>query len=147
MAWVRQVVEELQPQAPVLEVGSLNVNGSVRELFPTPYTGIDLVEGAGVDILGDVLTHRFAEEFNTIVCTETLEHVTQPWVAVDRMALWVKPGGYVIVTAPFSHPVHNYPGDYWRFTDQGLRQLFDDAGLKTIRTHLDAGTAYGVAQR
>ena len=34
---------------PVLEVGSQDVNGSVRGLCPEPYTGVDIVAGRGVD--------------------------------------------------------------------------------------------------
>ena len=145
--WVASIVEELNPQAPVLEVGAYNINGSVRDLFPLPYVGFDMQAGAGVDEVGDILTHDFAEEFNTVVCCETLEHVTKPWVAVERMARVLKPGGYMIITAPFQHSIHDHPGDYWRFTDQGMRVLFEEAGLTTVKTELDDRTAFGVAQR
>lgn len=146
-AWVSKMVDELDIQSPVLEVGSYNENGTVRDLFPEPYLGIDMQAGNGVDEVKDVLTCHFAEEFNAIVCFETLEHVTKPWTAVERMARWLKPDGYLIVSAPFQHFIHDYPGDYWRFTDQGLRVLFEEAGLRTVRTDLDMTTAFGVAQR
>jgi hypothetical protein len=40
--------------ARVLEMGSYNVNGSVRDMFALAgrYVGVDLVEGPGVDLVG-----------------------------------------------------------------------------------------------
>lgn len=46
----------------VLEIGSLDINGSVRMFFPEParYVGIDVAEGPGVDRVG--LGHEFHED-------------------------------------------------------------------------------------
>lgn len=48
----------------------------------------------------------------------------------------LKPGGYLHIAVPFCHPVHLYPGDYTRWTMDGLRELvadFDvvDIGVRT----------------
>jgi SAM-dependent methyltransferase len=115
-------------------------------LFPTPYTGIDIEDGASVDLVADVMTHDFDEKFNTIVCTETLEHLPAPWEAVERMAGWLNPGGHLIVTTPFMHPLHDFPGDYFRFTGEGLRVLFDRAGLTTILATQDEQATYETAR-
>lgn len=140
--WVKRACAKYAFEAPVLEVGAGNINGSIRRLFHEPYTGMDIEAGPGVDEVKDVLTCHFAEEFNTVVCCETLEHVTKPWKAVERMAQWLKPGGYMILSAPFCHFIHDYPGDYWRFTDQGFRLLFEDAGLTTVETEITAINGY-----
>ena len=61
----------------VLEVGSLDINGSVRPLFENcNYTGIDLGEGRGVDVVAHVTDyHRLDDnEFDVVISTETLEH-------------------------------------------------------------------------
>jgi hypothetical protein len=36
----------------------------------------------------------------------------------------LKPEGRIVVSVPFLFPIHDAPGDYWRFTKYGLRYLF-----------------------
>lgn len=64
-------------QGSVLEIGSLDVNGSVRDLFPwaDPYVGLDVTPGPGVDIVADATTWQPDREYDVVVCTEVLEHV------------------------------------------------------------------------
>ena len=135
-------------RASVLEIGSLNVNGSVRDLFPEPYTGLDMQKGKGVDIVADVLTYDgFTEgQFNTIISTETLEHVTEPWRAVERCAEWLAPGGLLIIAVPFEWPLHDFPSDYYRFTHHGLRFLAERVGLTVLTAELNHH-AYMMAQK
>lgn len=149
MQWVHKTVEYYKPVGPVLEVGSMNINGSVREFFPDmEYIGMDMREGYGVDLVADVLKHHFADgQFGTIITTEMLEHCTEPWTAVDRMSRWIAPGGHLIVTVPFMFDIHDYPSDYWRFTREGLRYLFTHAGLQTIIATTDKSHSYGLARK
>ena len=135
-AWVREIVTQQQAQCPVLEVGSYNVNGSVRDLFFGKYVGLDMREGPGVDVIADIVSdswHRAGpEKFNTVVCTETLEHVTDPWKAIDNIADALNPGGLCIVSVPFLWNFHDYPSDYWRITPPGMELLFERAGFVEI---------------
>lgn len=140
--WVAGVVREQKPQAPVLEVGARDVNGSVRSLFPPAgYLGIDMVAGPGVDLVQDILGAggwRFEGDFNTVVCCETLEHIKEPWTALDIMAMALRPGGLLIVSWCFAFPLHDaepekgQSGDFWRTTPQGLDYLLRRAGLTDI---------------
>jgi SAM-dependent methyltransferase len=45
----------------ILEFGSRNVNGTVRDLFPAPalYVGVDWADGLGVDYVGDAATWQY----------------------------------------------------------------------------------------
>lgn len=55
LAWLADTVAKFSLNAgAVLEVGSMNVNGSPRALFDgaTAYTGIDMRAGAGTTIAG-----------------------------------------------------------------------------------------------
>ena len=75
----------------VLEVGSLDINGSVRNMFKSSYTGIDLQEGKGVDIVMDAvdIKNKFEpESFDCVLCLETLEHAKDPLSVVKNMK-WV----------------------------------------------------------
>ncbi len=147
---VRSWVESHVPEccAPVLEVGGYNVNGTVRDLLPEPYLAMDMREGPGVDLVGNVLTQDFGERtFATVVCVETLEHITEPWVAVERMAGWLAPGGLLLVSVPFIWEYHAHPDDYWRMTASGLRFLFERVGLDVIECETRENTTYGMARR
>jgi hypothetical protein len=61
----------------VLEVGSLDVNGSVRKYFDVrkeDYIGIDVNEGKGVDKVIRIHEYKLPYSFTTIISTEMLEH-------------------------------------------------------------------------
>lgn len=118
-----------------LEVGSLDVNGSVRPLFTGLYHGIDMRDGPGVDEVANAENlARHDSRWEVVVCTETLEHVRRPWVAVKEMADALSYGGWLILTARGyddrgCFPVHGFPEDYWRFSVKGFAMMVNDAGL------------------
>jgi hypothetical protein len=143
--WVKGIVTVYQPKAPVLEVGSYFVNGTIRDLFPEKgYIGIDLQRGPGVDVVTDICKSESHEEYATVVCCETLEHIIEPWTAIERMYTALKPGGVLILTTHFAFPIHDYPGDYFRFTPDGLRYLLERAGFTEIRIDIEGPGPRGV---
>lgn len=50
--------------------------------------------------------------FDAILCSEVLEHVPDPTRALDEFARLLKPGGRLILTAPFASLVHMAPYHY-----------------------------------
>jgi SAM-dependent methyltransferase len=65
----------------ILEIGSLDINGSVRPIFEDhkrTYIGIDPQDGPGVDIVADAATFDISVAFDVIVCAEVFEH-TEVW--------------------------------------------------------------------
>lgn len=83
----------------VLEIGSRNVNGSVRPLFAnSEYIGIDVTEGEGVDLVVDVCEYN-AKKFDVIVCCEVLEHAKNWKAILDACGRLIKKGGTLILTA------------------------------------------------
>lgn len=113
----------------VLEIGSMNVNGSPRPLFKgAEYTGVDFREGPGVDVVLDAakLPERFPlGHFDVVVCVETLEHC-EHWRDVLASAWAMVAGhGYLTLTVPLpSKSRHNYPNDYWRWTQEQIEGIF-----------------------
>ena len=86
----------------VAELGSRNVNGSVRDLFPdADYTGVDMAgtKAEGVDIQADAKTWDGGRKrYDIVVTTEALEHEEQ-WREILATAHRIlKPGGYLFVT-------------------------------------------------
>lgn len=85
----------------VLEIGSLDINGSARTLFPpgAEYVGIDRRPGPGVDWQVDARWFDGCAEFDIVITTETLEHDAEPQKIIDCAARAVKDGGLLIITA------------------------------------------------
>ena len=127
-AFVEQFVKEKGARKNVLEVGSRDVNGGVRNLFGCSYTGIDLIGGTGVDVVMDAMDIKKQFEpgsFDTVICLETLEHTKDPVRIVKNMRWVLKRGGWMILTTPcIGHPEHDWPSDYYRFFENTYRDVF-----------------------
>jgi SAM-dependent methyltransferase len=62
--------------------------------------------------------------FDFVVSDQVLEHVEgNPQDAMDEAFRVLKPGGIGVHTTCFINPIHEDPGDYWRFTPEALRLL------------------------
>jgi SAM-dependent methyltransferase len=113
------------PAASILDVGSLNVNGSLRQCAPAGvrYTGVDLVAGPGVDtVLSDPHKLPFADgAFDAVVSTSCFEHDPMFWLTFIEIVRVTKPSGVIYISAPSNGWYHCYPMDNWRF--------YPDAGL------------------
>ena len=86
--------------ARVLEVGSLDINGSVRDLFEDcDYTGVDLQIGPGVDLAcpGQLLALP-SEYFDTVVSAECFEHNPYWRETFANMLRMARPGGLVLIS-------------------------------------------------
>lgn len=135
MAWVAARVGELDLAGrSTLEVGSYNVNGSVRPLFTGEYVGVDMRPGPGVDMVAPAAHLPWHNDhFGVVVCTEMLEHDPTFWLSVPEMARVLQPGGLLILTARgIGFPLHDYPCDYWRFTPAGIVSLLTAASLTPL---------------
>jgi SAM-dependent methyltransferase len=125
----------------VLEIGSLNINGSPREIImdygPAVYLGLDEQRGPGVDICmsADYLyTLITPESFDFVVSTETLEHAENWRQTINQIKYVLRPGGIVIITcrAP-GYKYHEQPHDHWRFTLDDFRSIFSDMDMRHIQ--------------
>jgi SAM-dependent methyltransferase len=109
----------------VLDVGSMNVNGTLRDHVPPhlEYVGVDLSPGMGVDVvLQDPNKLPFDDhEFDLIVSTSAFEHCQFFWIVFNEMVRVLKENGYLYINAPSNGVYHDYPYDNWRF--------YPDAGL------------------
>jgi hypothetical protein len=145
MEWVAAQVRRFRlAERSVLEVGSRDVNGTVRSLFTGPYFGIDKGPGPGVDAVVDIESPALGLVvkglYGVVVSTEMLEHTPRPWIAVRRMAGSLEHGGPLLLTTRgfmFGH--HDFPADYYRFSEEAVRVLMDDADLIDIETWPDPG--------
>jgi SAM-dependent methyltransferase len=95
------------------------------------FVGLDLLEGANVDVVGDIcssprtLKTRLGEDpFDLVVCCHVLEHTRHPARAAGNIERVLRPGGLAYVATPWSQAFHATPDDYWRFSVRGLMLMF-----------------------
>jgi SAM-dependent methyltransferase len=84
----------------VLDIGSLDINGSNRYLFEDcDYLGIDVGEGRNVDLV--CVGHEFEgpdNYFDTIISTEVFEHDMHYEKTITNVMRMLKPGGLFVFT-------------------------------------------------
>jgi SAM-dependent methyltransferase len=147
----------------VVELGALDFNGGVRDLFPSArgYTGVDLVPGRGVDVVADAadwrpLPHEQAPDL--VVCCEVLEHTPRPEAVVRNAAAMLAPGGRLLVTAAAPpRAAHSAvdggplrPGEHYRNVGPDeLGAWLRGAGFacEALEAHPDRGDVYALARK
>ena len=99
------------------------------------YTGIEIEKNENVDVLYDGNSILFPDEtFDTVLCTDVLEHVCETNQFIGEMVRVLRAGGELILTTNFFWNLHYEPNDYYRFTKYGLTYLFlkNDLEVKKI---------------
>lgn len=96
-------------RARVLEVGALNVNGTIRDLFEDcRYVGLDCRDGPGVDVV--CLAHEYREPdaaFDVVCALETFEHDPHAPQTISNLLRMLRPGGLFLMTcAGVGRPEH-----------------------------------------
>lgn len=135
--------EKFNQELLILDVGSYNVNGTLKPLFSNPkwkYFGLDITSGDNVDI---VLTdpYKFLIEdnyFDVIVSSSCLEHDPMFWLTFKEMVRVCKDGGLIYLNVPSTGYYHPYPLDCWRFKEdayKGLSEWCKEA--KLVESYID----------
>lgn len=104
MLFVETVAKHIAPegfsQTAILEIGSYDVNGSVRTLFPdSRYLGVDLTPGPGVDQVCEGRKVSAPDNtYDVTISAECFEHDPTWRETFANMYRLTKPGGVVIFT-------------------------------------------------
>lgn len=110
---------EINDEYKIIEIGSQDVNGSLKPIFPPglEYVGVDFVPGKGVDvILGDPYVLPFEDSSTDLVlCSSVFEHSELFWVLYLEIMRILKPHGLFYLNVPSNGDVHRWPVDCWRF--------------------------------
>ena len=74
------------------------------------------------------------DRFDACMALSLMEHLDSPDKAITEIRRVVKGGGLIVIQVPFAFPVHGYPTDYWRWTEEGIKLLLRKNGIEPLHT-------------
>ena len=123
----------------VLDIGSLDINGSTRFMFDGDYSyvGVDLGPGKNVDVICRGHEYKSDELFDVVISTECFEHDEFYPLTLTNMYNLLKSGGmFVFTCATTGRAEHGttrtspadapFVGDYYKnLTEEDVREVMD----------------------
>tara|TARA_B110000305_G_C19430949_1_gene636228 strand:+ start:889 stop:1533 length:645 start_codon:yes stop_codon:yes gene_type:complete len=100
------------------------------------YYSIDIDRNRNPTEVKDICSNNFKINFNpNLICAfEVLEHVKNPFKAVENIHSMLKNNDTCLASTPFCFHIHDEPNDYFRYTEYGLRLIFKKfSNVKIIR--------------
>jgi SAM-dependent methyltransferase len=150
----RHAAPFLSSTAEVLEVGPDKTPSTLQSL--APHSRWDTVDLAAIADRGDRMAFASStpasltftmtdplvipiddESYDVVVAANVIEHVQRPFEWVAEAARVLRRGGVLALVCPISWPEHRAPYDCWRIYPDGMRSLFDAAGLQTETAVVD----------
>jgi len=108
---------------------------------------LDITLENGADFAGTAEATGLPDaSFDLVLCTQVIEHCMNPWAAVREIHRILKPGGYLVVSAPHVWFFHPHPTDHWRFTQEGMAHLCQEASLEPVSLLAQGGTVLTLCQ-
>ena len=127
----------------VLEVGSHDINGSVRpyvtSLNPAEYLGVDIKMGPSVDKVVDCeqLVENVGAGWDIVICTEMLEHARNWRLCMEQLVSATAIGGLLVITTRSPGFEHHHPPDYWRFTRRDMTHIMARLAMDLVAIEND----------
>lgn len=97
------------------------------------YVGIDVRKNSCADVICDA-KHLPFKQNSFIICLsfQVLEHIDEPATVVQEIFRVLAFNGLVFVSLPSCWVIHGAPNDYWRWTEYGVRKLFEDFSIQEL---------------
>ena len=147
MAYFRDKYVSLLSDPTILDVGSRRMSSRSYKLtyrdvfFGYKYTGMDIVPGRNVDIVG---YENIKAVYDVLISGQVMEHVKQPWHWLTSLTPYFKK--YICVIAPHTCAEHRLPIDTYRYFPDGMRDLFDYAGTEEVEIIKDKYETVGIGK-
>jgi len=143
---IKEKFKDKFEDANVLDVGSLDINGSNRYLFwnNCKYTGIDIAPGNNVDIVSLGHEHNASDnEYDIIISTECFEHDKHWDKTLSNIVRMLKSNGLFFftcattgraehgtarsepMTSPLTVSVEDWKNYYRNITEQDVRSIMN----------------------
>lgn len=131
-------LSDLPEGASILNIGSggdveLMVKNALQAKKITLHS-MDIDPERRPDIVADVCSMPFQDgQYDVVLLMEVLEHVKEPFVAIDEIYRVLKAKGKLIMSTPFIYAIHANPHDYYRYTKHGLAYILRRFSVTTIK--------------
>ncbi len=121
----------------VLEIGRRNYFNDIDSSRISSYQCLDIAKFEDVDIVADIqdMPQILDNTYDTIICTQVLEHLESPQSAINEIYRILKKKGVLLLSVPFLNNYHMEPHDYWRFTEFSVRYLLKNFTSKDINNY------------
>jgi len=107
----------------------------------TQYESLDIADADGkIDHVADLQDTGLPDAtYDTVFCTQVLQHLPDPQRALNEISRILKPGGRALISVPHLVWLHNEPRDYLRFTSHGMKFMLERAGLTVLSSESAGG--------
>ena len=141
MRWFRDKYLQGMKGCTVLDIGSIGKSATYggRVFFPDyKYIGMDIVPGRNVTIVG----YDNLPVCDVVISGQVMEHVKRPWEWLKNLVQYYTK--FICIIAPNTCPEHRFPFDTYRYFPDGMRDLFEYAGIREIEINIDGNDTIGV---
>lgn len=131
----------------ILDIGSCNVHRNRKSTYRVvfdgyDYTGMDIVAGKNVDIVG---YENITRIYDVVISGQVMEHVKRPWEWLRSILQYTKK--YIVIIVPNTLQEHRFPIDTYRYFPDGMRDLFEYAEIKEIEIYKSEGDTVGIGEK
>lgn len=144
----RALAKSLGPGATVLNLGGgfggtgidgLDANPDLRILC------LDLKKTPDTAVITDIMSPGILDcAADGAIIQGVLEHVADDARVLAEAARILKPGGFIYAEVPFMQGYHPDPGDYRRYTGEGISGALSRAGFEVLRCGPTGGPGAGL---
>lgn len=126
----------------VVDIGSMDIKGSYRELFDPArfeYIGVDLAAGAGVDlVVADPYRLPLPPgSVDVVISGQMLEHNEFFWLTFQEKVRLLHDDGFIFMIAPSRGQIHRFPVDCYRFYPDSYAALAKLTNIVLVDCWLD----------